>query len=212
MGGGGGGGRGRGRGDVLYVTSSTINCNCLRPDTMVARIWQEILDITEHCGECMSERKEHNLFPIPTISTVLSLYKLTTSVIQNVKFVFTRLRRCYYRTWHLTHWGRDKIVNILQPIFSNLFCWMKIFLIWLKFHWNMFTMVQITTSQRWFRKWPNVEQATSHYLYQWWSGSVMQYIGFNELTVKGVIDYMKALSCARIVLLSVVRTIYEKWK
>ena len=57
-----------------------------------------------------------------------------------------------------------------QYLAANLFCWMKIFLIWLKFHWNMFTMVQITTSQRWFRKWLNVEQATSHYLYQWWSG------------------------------------------
>ena len=47
----------------------------------------------------------------------------------------------------LTHWGRDKIDDPLQMAFSNAFPWMKFVVFWLKFHWNYFPWVQLTTFQ-----------------------------------------------------------------
>ena len=38
----------------------------------------------------------------------------------------------------LTHWGRDKMNNILQTTFSNVFSSMKMFEFRLKFHWSLF--------------------------------------------------------------------------
>ena len=72
----------------------------------------------------------------------------------------------------LTHWGRDKIDAILQTTCSNAFSWMKIFEFRLKFHWSLFLKVQFTIFQHWFRQWLGAEQATSHYLNQWWPSSM----------------------------------------
>ena len=33
-----------------------------------------------------------------------------------------------------THWGRDKMADIFQTIFSNAFSWMKMYEFWLRFH------------------------------------------------------------------------------
>ena len=52
---------------------------------------------------------------------------------------------------HLTHGGRDKMAAIFQTTFSNAFSWMKIFTFWLRFHWSLFTRVQLTIFQHWFR-------------------------------------------------------------
>ena len=41
----------------------------------------------------------------------------------------------------------------------------------LKFHWSLFLRVQLTIFQHWFRQWLGAEQATSHYLNQWWPSS-----------------------------------------
>ena len=51
-------------------------------------------------------------------------------------------------TWHVSghwlnavnwsHWGPDKVDDILQTTFSNAFCWMKMFWLQLKFHWVFF--------------------------------------------------------------------------
>ena len=38
----------------------------------------------------------------------------------------------------------------------------------LKFHWGLFLRVQLTISQHCFRYWLGADQATSHYLKQWW--------------------------------------------
>ena len=40
---------------------------------------------------------------------------------------------------------------------------MKTFVIWLKFHWNLFPSVQLTITQYWFRGWLGTKQVTSHY-------------------------------------------------
>ena len=42
-------------------------------------------------------------------------------------------------------------------------------------HWNLFPSAQLTISQHWFRQWLGAEQATSHYLNQWWP-SLLTYI------------------------------------
>ena len=70
--------------------------------------------------------------------------------------------------WLLTHWGRNKMAAIFQTTFSNAFLWMIMYVIRLKFHWNLFLRVQWTISQHWLRWWLVADQVTSHYLNQWW--------------------------------------------
>ena len=83
----------------------------------------------------------------------------------------------------LTHWGRDKMAAISQTTLSNAFSWMKISEFRLKFHWRLFLMVQLTIFQHWFRWWLGADQATSHYLNQWWLDHWRIYasLGLNEL-------------------------------
>ena len=54
---------------------------------------------------------------------------------------------------------------ILQTTFSNAFSWMKMYELWQ----SLFLGVQFTTFQHWFWLWLGADQATSHYLNQWWS-------------------------------------------
>ena len=73
-------------------------------------------------------------------------------------------------TGGFSHWGRDKIDAIFQTTFSNTFSWMTVYELRLKFHWNLFVRVQSTIVRHWFRQWLGAEQATRHYLNQWWLG------------------------------------------
>ena len=84
----------------------------------------------------------------------------------------------------LTHWGRDKMAAISQTTLSNPFSWMEKFEFRLKFHWSWFPRVQSTRFQHWFRYWIGADQATSHYLNQWWLDCWRLYasLGLNELT------------------------------
>ena len=84
----------------------------------------------------------------------------------------------------LTHWGRDKIDAILQTTFSNAISWMKMFEFRLRFHWSLFLRVELTIIQHWFRSWLGADQATSHYLNQWWlvCRRIYASLGLNELT------------------------------
>ena len=50
----------------------------------------------------------------------------------------------------LTHWGREKMAAILQTTKSNIFFWMKIFTLRLKFHWSMSWRLYYII-QPWFR-------------------------------------------------------------
>ena len=73
----------------------------------------------------------------------------------------------------LTHWGRDKMPDTLQMIFSNAFSSVKKLGLWLKFHWSLFPGIQLTISHHWFRWWLGPDQGTSGYLNQWWLSSLM---------------------------------------
>ena len=85
----------------------------------------------------------------------------------------------------LTHWGRDKMNAISQTTFSNAFSSMKMFEFWLKFHCSLFLRVKLTIFQHWFRKWLGAEQATSHYLNQWWLDQrrIYESLGLSELII-----------------------------
>ena len=50
-----------------------------------------------------------------------------------------------------THWGQDKMADISQTTFSNVFSWKKMYEFRLIFHWNLFPMFQLTIFQHWFR-------------------------------------------------------------
>ena len=64
-----------------------------------------------------------------------------------------------------------------QTTFSVAFSWVKIVEFRLKFHWNTFPGVQLTISQHWFRYWLGADQATSHYLDQWWPSLLTHIFG-----------------------------------
>ena len=72
---------------------------------------------------------------------------------------------------------------IFQTTFSNAFSWMKMYEFWLRFHWSLFPRVKITTFQHWFRQCLGADQATSHYLNQWWKvyWSIYASLGLSEL-------------------------------
>ena len=51
----------------------------------------------------------------------------------------------------LTHWGRDKMADISQTTFSNVFSSMKVYEFRLKFHWSWLLRIKWTIFQHWFR-------------------------------------------------------------
>ena len=56
-----------------------------------------------------------------------------------------------YNGLKLTYWCPDKMAAIFQKTFSNAFSWIKIYEFWLRFHWSLFPMVQLTIFHHWFR-------------------------------------------------------------
>ena len=92
----------------------------------------------------------------------------------------------YERHGALTHWGRDKMTAISQMTLSNVFSWMKMLEFRIKFHWSLFIRIQLTIFQHWIRWWPGADQATSHYLNQWWLDYRRIYasLGLNELNLQ----------------------------
>ena len=98
----------------------------------------------------------------------------TKYVTHTLKAVYFIHRWKYKSSWIkellsiLTHWGRDKMAATSQTAFSYAFTWMKMNDIQLKFHWSLFLRIQLTTFQHWLRWWLGADQATSHYLNQWW--------------------------------------------
>ena len=75
-----------------------------------------------------------------------------------------------------------------QTTFSNAFSSMKMFEFRLQFHWSLFLRVKLTIFQHRFRSWLSADQATRHYLNQWWLVHWRKYasLGLNELTQMNV--------------------------
>ena len=85
----------------------------------------------------------------------------------------------------LTHWGRDKMAAVSQTTHSSTFSSIKMLEILLIFHWSLFLRVKSTILHHWFRLWLGADQATSHYLNQWWLDYRRIYAsrGLNELRI-----------------------------
>ena len=62
----------------------------------------------------------------------------------------------------LTHWGRDKMTDVPQTMFSNAFSWMKMYEFRLKFHLSLFLRFQLTIFQHWFRYWLGTVNLLTH--------------------------------------------------
>ena len=93
--------------------------------------------------------------------------KYISFLVPEMSYYFNRKDRCL-----LTHCGRDKMAAIFHTTFSNGFSWLKMYWFQFKFHWSLFLWVQLTIFQHWFRQWLGADQATNHYLNQWWSRSL----------------------------------------
>ena len=63
--------------------------------------------------------------------------------------------------------------EIFQTTFSNAFSSMKMYEFWLRVHVSLYLRVQLTLIHHWLRLWLGADQATSHYLNQWWSNLLM---------------------------------------
>ena len=74
------------------------------------------------------------------------------------KSTLTIYKRPLVTVWQsLTHWGRDKMADILQTTFSNAFSCLKMYEFGLRFHWNLFLRFKLTISQQWFWLWLGAE-------------------------------------------------------
>ena len=84
----------------------------------------------------------------------------------------------------LTHWSRDKMAAIFQTTISNAFSWMRMYKFRSRFHWSLLQTVPLILFQHWFRQWLGADQATSHYLNQWWlvHWRIYASLGLNEIT------------------------------
>ena len=105
----------------------------------------------------------------------LLLFIITTST----NFAVSKCLLRSPSTWWYITWLRPKQSDHHTNVIS--FSWTKIFLFWLKFHWSLFPSVQIKIIHNWFRKWLDAEQATSHYLYQWWPSLLMHLCSHSAL-------------------------------
>ena len=70
----------------------------------------------------------------------------------------------------MTHRDRHKMTANSQTTFSNAFANENVRIRW-RSRWSLFLMFQLTIFQYWFGEWLGADQATSHYLNQWWLDS-----------------------------------------
>ena len=84
---------------------------------------------------------------------------------------------------------------IFQRTFSNAFSWMKIYEFKLRLQGSLFLRVKLTIFQHWFRWWLGANQATRHYLHQWWLDYWRIHIyvsfGLNELSVRFIANKIR---------------------
>ena len=106
-------------------------------------------------------------------SIFFSFWQVESTAPQHINDMFEK--------YWLTHWGCDKMVIILQMTFWNAL--MKMHEFRLKFHGSLFLGFQFTMCKHWFKWWFGADQATSHYLNQWWLVYKCIYAspGLNEL-------------------------------
>ena len=97
------------------------------------------------------------------------------------------------------------MADILLMTISNSFSWMKIMIVWAKFHWRVHPRTQLKISWHWFIYWLGTEQATSHYLKPLWS-RYMHWVKYNPiLCFKSVLPYSSfflSIGCGKVMIYS----------
>ena len=86
--------------------------------------------------------------------------------------------KCCFNTLRPRQNGRHFADDTFKSIFMNENDWIKIKIS------SWFPRVQLTIFQHWFRYWLGADQATSHYLKQWWLDCWRIYasLGLDELS------------------------------
>ena len=142
---------------IADITIQIIHC--IASKTYFTLLWERV-NFTQRLSQLTNQPPCYVL--ALNIIKISSLFRLTTD--------------------SLTHWSRDKMDVIFQTAFWNWYSWMNMLKFRLKFHWSLFLRFQLTIFQHWFRL---ADQATSHYLNQWWIvyWRIYASLGLNELKV-----------------------------
>ena len=120
------------------------------------------------------------------LDNIMVQYQYIPIILASAYHVLPRFDITESQQYPLTHWGRDKMAAIFQTTFLHAFSWMKMYKFRLRFHWSLFPRVKLTIFQHWFRLWLGADQATSHFLNQWWLvyWRIYASLGLNELRYK----------------------------
>ena len=117
-----------------------------------------------------------------------SKYRLVeSSLTLNYRYVamhWTTIGHCH--TKH--NKAEAKLPPLSQMTFSNAFSWMNMYEFCIKLHWDLFLKFELIIFQHWFKEWLGTDQATNHYLNQWWLVCWCIYVSLdlNELSAPGV--------------------------
>ena len=89
--------------------------------------------------------EKHNWYDIYSSVTVIVFYNFTLQYVVTYPLML-------HPVWHLplTHSGWNQMDAVSQTTVSNALSWMKIYEFRLRFHWNLFLMIQSTKFQHWF--------------------------------------------------------------
>ena len=109
--------------------------------------------------------------------------------------IFTKHPMNHTCRFHLIHWGRGKIAAIFQTTFSNAYSWPQMYEFRVRFRWSLFLRVQLTIFQHWFSQWLGADQATSHYMNQWWLVYLRIYASVNYALLGRSIIRLQLTEC-----------------
>ena len=107
----------------------------------------------------------------------------------NLDGIWMKLLKIFMNNWKkfgCKIWIFYACLNVITKVFS----WIKMLEIRLIFQWSLFLWVESTILHHWFKLWLGTDQATSHYLNQWWlvNWRIYASLGLSELRYgKGVI-------------------------
>ena len=114
---------------------------------------------------CTNPLNSNNEVNVMAADVLMTKGARTSAVMILIKFV----RNTVDLVWaELTHWGRDKMVAILQTTYSNSFFFYETVEFQIKFHWNIFLRDRFTMSYLWFViAWDRTGNNNYIYMNQW---------------------------------------------
>ena len=125
--------------DITFVIGNN-SCK-FHDDTMMGTYWKRCDGQTDRRTDVWSDWTIHRAV-WSQLKKISGDYFLFLHSLRIITTMFT----CYN---HINSSPPGKMTIISQTIFSDAFSWMKSFIFWLKFHWNLFLRVQLTITQNW---------------------------------------------------------------